>query len=79
MYDPFVYIFFDFVIFLLDIDECWYSEDNCHERADCENTDGSYNCTCQSGYQGDGVNCASKLSINRAFCNVHLEKQNSFV
>ncbi|XP_076035463.1 multiple EGF like domains 8 [Oratosquilla oratoria] len=37
-----------------DIDECLLSLDNCHSNATCTNTDGSYNCTCQRGFKGDG-------------------------
>ena len=36
---------------------------DCHMNAECTNTDGSYNCTCNRGYEGDGVNCASKLYV----------------
>ena len=43
-----------------DIDECENGEDNCHENANCTNTVGSYTCSCNPGYTGDGVNCTSK-------------------
>ena len=29
----------------------------CDENANCTNTDGSYNCSCNHGYEGDGFNC----------------------
>eukprot|EP01137_Pigoraptor_chileana_P015158 Opistho-2@70747 len=47
---------------VLDIDECSLARnspfaDKCHERASCANTDGSYTCTCDRGYNGDGFSC----------------------
>lgn len=50
-------------LFLLtDIDECSLSQDNCHENADCANTEGSFECSCLQGFQGDGQTCLRKLS-----------------
>ncbi len=38
-----------------DIDECVESSDNCDDnRATCTNTRGSYNCSCNHGYIGNG-------------------------
>ena len=45
----------------IDIDECTAQFDNCHENAACNNTFGSFECTCNAGFEGDGVNCTSKL------------------
>ncbi|XP_022797968.1 antigen WC1.1-like [Stylophora pistillata] len=43
-----------------DIDECAMSAMNtCHRKASCINTQGSYNCTCNPGYTGDGLTCAA--------------------
>ncbi|XP_044169431.1 uromodulin-like isoform X3 [Acropora millepora] len=39
-----------------DIDEC-SSANECHQNATCNNTKGSYNCTCKDGFEGDGKNC----------------------
>ena len=40
-----------------DIDECARNLSRCDENAECTNTDGSYNCSCNNGYEGDGFNC----------------------
>ncbi|XP_068687094.1 fibrillin-1-like isoform X1 [Montipora foliosa] len=41
-----------------DIDECSTGEHNCSHVAVCNNIIGSYNCTCQEGYVGDGRKCS---------------------
>ena len=43
-----------------DFDECKENTDNCSTNATCHNTPGSFNCTCNSGFKGDGVNCTGK-------------------
>ena len=44
-------------LFPTDIDECSLGRDDCNESARCDDTDGSFDCTCNPGYSGDGVNC----------------------
>lgn len=47
-----------------DINECESEEDLCHPNATCENTNGSYECACNSGFQGDGItNCSSEFLL----------------
>lgn len=41
----------------VDEDECTLGTDDCDENATCENTSGSYTCTCDQGYYGDGTSC----------------------
>ena len=42
--------------FFLDINECYGENDNCHKQATCSNKEGSFSCTCNHGYSGNGVN-----------------------
>ena len=41
---------------VIDIDECSTGE-VCDKNAECVDTAGSYECTCSSGYTGDGHTC----------------------
>ena len=41
--------------FQLDLDECL--DHPCDKNATCSNTIGSFNCTCNKGFEGDGKNC----------------------
>ena len=46
------------LIQILDVDECAMASTNdCDANAYCENTIGSFKCTCKSGFIGDGWNC----------------------
>ena len=47
---------------LLDIDECATSGHSCHAQATCSNTQGSYSCMCNPGYNGDGTSCQGMLN-----------------
>ena len=40
-----------------DIDECELRIDNCHVNATCADVIGSFVCTCNSGFDGNGVDC----------------------
>ena len=46
-----------------DIDECKTGNDNCHENAQCTNTEGSFTCSCNPGYAGDGTECRVALTV----------------
>ncbi|XP_062520176.1 mucin-19-like isoform X2 [Corticium candelabrum] len=46
--------------FCTDIDECAAGTHNCDSQAKCANTYGSFTCTCNSCYRGNGVTCTSK-------------------
>ena len=49
--------------FCLDLDECVLETDNCHDNATCNNKNGTFHCVCDTGFNGNGVNCASKYII----------------
>ena len=50
----------------LDIDECAEGKHNCSPTAVCKNTKGSYNCTCNPGYYGDGTYCKEgEINLHR--------------
>ena len=51
------FVFKKFHTYNLDNDECSAGVSLCHANAICTNTEGSYTCTCNTGYEGDGYNC----------------------
>ena len=47
------------MIQILDVDECAIASTNdCSANATCENTVGSFVCTCKLGFAGNGKTCA---------------------
>lgn len=44
-----------------DINECARGTDTCDSNAACENTDGGYNCACNTGYSGNFLNISFYL------------------
>ena len=49
---------------LIDIDECTIGTQRCDVNAVCNNVLGSYNCTCNDGFHGNGTNCTGEYSYN---------------
>ena len=52
---------------IIDVDECDINLHGCDGKATCSDTDGSYTCTCNDGYTGDGFTCQSKSLIRFIF------------
>ena len=53
------------ILIYSDINECDLdSLNDCDENANCTDTIGSYNCSCNSGYEGDGFNCTGYTTIH---------------
>ena len=68
-----------------DINECTNDTDNCHQKAKCTNTDGSFECKCMAGYTGNGTKCEGKSCILTAHihwlengCLILLHSQTKF-
>ena len=61
----------------VDVDECTLGTHNCHAAATCTNTPGSFSCTCNAGYSGDGVACSCSYpqSGGSSVCSVCFLKQ----
>ena len=55
---------------IVDLDECQTETDDCGSRnAECNNTIGSFECYCRSGYRLNGTYCESTSSIYFEHCN----------
>ena len=48
-----------------DIDECALGTDNCSDNANCSDTIGSYDCTCRTGFDGNGILCEGIINTSR--------------
>ena len=47
-----------------DVNECITGEHNCDAKErDCNNTEGSFECTCKPGYSGNGVDCTGNYIL----------------
>ncbi|PFX16293.1 Protein kinase C-binding protein NELL2 [Stylophora pistillata] len=53
-----------------DTDECVTGLHNCSPNAYCNNTNGSYNCTCKPGFTGNGQECKRVTSCNEIYNNI---------
>ena len=57
--------FYKCIFLYLDINECQDTPDVCDDNATCNNTIGSYTCTCNEGFTGEGSNgtCEGNIFI----------------
>ena len=55
------------MLHIIDINECTIETDGCDTNAACDDVDGSYTCTCNGGYTGDGFDCAGESSNDNQF------------
>ena len=46
-----------------DINECDNGQNDCDSNAICSNSIGSYSCTCDTGYDGDGIHCSATDAV----------------
>eukprot|EP00794_Sanderia_malayensis_P003190 gene3190-3661_t len=53
---------------IYDVDECYYGNHSCHAQATCTNNKGSYDCTCNAGYTGNGTDCQD---VNECSLGLH--------
>ena len=54
-----------FAVRLSDKNECALKTHNCTANAACENTKGSFNCSCNSGFTGNGTVCNGEMHTVR--------------
>ena len=47
-----------------DVNECMEGTHDCHPQATCQNAEGSFTCSCNPGFTGNGSSCTGKSSIN---------------
>ena len=63
----------------VDINECQLNTDDCHPVAICSNFEGSFDCLCPSGYEGDGhgavIGCED---VDECYENTHSCQENQF-
>ena len=58
-----------------DIDEC-KGNHSCHVDATCTNTNGSYVCDCQPGFNGNDHNCTGEFNLFAIILKIILLESN---
>jgi hypothetical protein len=64
-----------------DINECTSDQQRCPSNAYCTNLEGSFNCTCKHGYQGNGSSCQGhkKQSLYNLNCGIEIAVVKSII
>jgi len=47
----------------VDIDECAENNGECSDHAVCSNTEGSFTCSCNDGFTGNGFTCTGTVNV----------------
>ena len=57
----------------LNTNECALSTHQCHQQADCTDSDGSYDCHCRRGFTGNGTMCTNidECSLSPNSCDIN--------
>ena len=50
-----------FLLIISDDNEC--VNNPCDVNANCENTQGSFTCSCHNGFNGDGLSCIGRFPV----------------
>lgn len=59
--------------FGMPIEDSYYGSEECDQNATCANVEGSYNCTCVTGYRGDGFKCSEVNECREGLDNCHID------
>ena len=51
------------IFLIIDGMDCTLGLDDCDEQATCIDTIGSYTCSCNSGWTGNGFDCEGKYTL----------------
>ena len=54
-----------------DIDECATDRDDCSTNANCINTQGSFQCICRDGFEGDGKICRGEHPYHKMHVSIN--------
>ena len=69
LYDNLVFIYWCIFFSDSEINECVRGLHKCSSDAFCNNTKGSYNCTCKHGFTGNGRECRGRHWIQQQLCD----------